>query len=189
MNDKSDERIIELFWSRSEDAIKETEKKYRGFCLSILANFLVFKEDREECLNDSLLELWHNIPPKRPESLSGYLAKILKSKAISRARAENAWKRGGRFVTVNEEFLADLTDGRTLADDYESAVAGRVLNDFLERLPEHQRKIFVLRYWYDEDILDIARRTGKGASSIKMLLKRLRDKLREELKKEGIIYE
>ncbi len=189
MNDRSDEKIIELFWSRDEKAIKETEKKYRGFCLSILSNILSFAEDREECMNDALLELWNNIPPKRPECLSGYLAKILKSKAISRTRAENAWKRRGGYVTVGEEFLEGLTDGRTVADDYESSLAARVLNDFLEGLPKQKRMIFVLRYWYDEDILKIARRTGKSAGSIKMTLKRLRDKLRAELQKEGIIYE
>ncbi len=189
MNDKTDEKIIDLFWSRDEEAIAQTEKKYRGFCLSILANFLMFNEDREECMNDSLLELWKNIPPKRPESLSGYLAKILKNKAISRSRAENTWKRGGKFVIVGEEFLADVTDGRTLADDYESGVASRILNSFLESLPKEKRKIFVMRYWYDEDIENIARRTGRSAGSIKMLLKRLRDKLGAELRKEGIFYE
>ncbi len=189
MNDKKDEKLIELFFSRDESAIKETEEKYRGFCLSILSNFLALKEDREECINDALLRLWNTIPPERPKSLRGYLARILKGLAVDRTRTENAWKRGGRVLTVGEELLSDLTDGRTLAEDYESTVAAKVINEFLEKLPKESRKIFVLRYWYDEDIADIAQRTQRSAGSIKMLLKRLRDKLREQLKKEGIIYE
>ena len=61
------------------------------------------------------------------------------------------------------------------------------LNEFLAKLPKTERKIFILRYWFDEDISRIAQRTGYSVSRIKSLLKRLRDRLREELKKEGII--
>ncbi len=189
MNDKKDKLIIKMFQSRDEGAIKEAEKKYRGFCLSILGNLLQMKEDREECMNDAFLKLWNTIPPEEPESLSAYLASIVRNFALMRTRSENAWKRGGRVLTVGEEFLADITDGRTLADDYESSLAGRILNEFLENQPKASREIFVMRYWLDEDIKDIAERTGRTASSITSLLKRMRDKLREQLKKEGIIYD
>ncbi len=189
MNDKKDEKIIEMLFARDEAGLREAEEKYRGFCHSVLAGFLAMKEDREECVNDTLLALWQRIPPERPESLSAYIAKILRNIAFARTRSENAWKRGGRVVVVGEEFLADITDGRTLADDYESAQAGRIINEFLGELPNGYRKIFLLRYWFDEDISRIARRTGKSSGAIKSLLKRLREKLREKLKKEGIIYE
>ncbi len=73
MNDKQDEKIIELFWSRDESAIREAEAKYRGFAHSVLYNLLSMKEDREECLNDALLALWNNIPPERPGGRRGAL--------------------------------------------------------------------------------------------------------------------
>ncbi len=189
MNDRQDKKIIEMFQSRDEGAIRETEKKYRGFCISVLSNFLSLKEDREECMNDAMLALWNSIPPEDPKSLSGYLAKILRNLAVSRTRRENAWKRGRSVQTVNEEFLADLSDGRTLAEDYESALAGRMINEFLSELTKTQRRIFVLRYWYDEDITRIAEQTGKSVGSVKVMLKRLRDRLGAKLKKEGIIHE
>lgn len=31
-----DEKIIELYWNRSEEAINETDKKYRNFAFSFL---------------------------------------------------------------------------------------------------------------------------------------------------------
>ncbi len=187
MNDKKDEKIIELLFARDESGLREAEEKYSGFCISVLANILVMKEDREECVNDALLALWNNIPPERPKSLSAYLAKILRNLAFARTRSENAWRRGGKVVVVGEELLGDITDGRTLADDYESALAGRIINDFLGELPKGYRKLFLLRYWFDEDISRIARRTGKSPGAIKALLKRLRERLREKLEKEGII--
>ncbi len=189
MNDIQDKKIIELFWSRDESAIKTAQDKYRAFAHSVLYNLLALKEDRDETFNDALLALWNNIPPERPRCLSSYFARILRNLAMARTRAENAWKRGKNVTVVGEEFLADVTNGRTLADDYESTVAARVINDFLGSLPAKHREIFVLRYWFDEEYSDISRRTGKSEGSIRVLLKRLRDKLREQLKKEGIIYE
>jgi RNA polymerase sigma-70 factor (ECF subfamily) len=88
--------------------------------------------------------------------------------------------------TVGEEFLQGVTDGRTLADDYESSRAGEIINEFLDSQPKADRKIFILRYWFDEDISRIALRTGYSESRIKSLLKRQRDKLRAMLEKEGI---
>ncbi len=189
MNDKRDEKIIQMFQARDEGAIKAAEDRYRGFCLSVLSNLLTIKEDREECINDALLALWNTIPPEHPKSLSAYLAKIVRNLAFKRSREENAWKRGGRVVTVRDELLADISDSRTLADDYQSALAGRLINEFLDGLPEKHRKVFIMRYWFGEDLECIAQRTGRSAAGTAQLLKRLRDKLKVKLVKEGILDE
>lgn len=183
----TDERLIEMFLSRDEGAIAAAEEKYLPFCHSVLSNILPNKEDREECINDAMLVLWNTIPPEKPASFSAYLAKILRTIALERTRRENAWKRGGRVLTVGEEFLRDITDGRTLSDDYESSRAGKIINEFLEGLPKNDRKVFILRYWFDEDISRIAVRMNYTESRTKSLLKRLRDRLRLKLEKEGIV--
>lgn len=182
----TDKKIIEMFQNRDEGAIRAVEEKYRNYCLAIAANYLAFNEDREECVNDAMLVLWNQIPPDDPQSFTAYLAKIVRTLALERSRDANAWKRGGRVTVVGEEFLGDLTDGRTLADDYESSRAGAVINEFLASISKTERKIFILRYWFDEDIIMIARKTGFSDSKIKSLLKRLRDRLRVKLEKEGI---
>ncbi len=189
MNDKKDEAIVELFWSRDEKALEEVEKRYTGFAHSILSSFITIKEDREECVNDALLALWQNIPPERPRSLTAYFAKILKNIALVRTRNENAWKRGGRAVQVEDEFLKDVSDGKTIMDHYDSVVTERVINEFLGSLSKEDRNIFVLRYWFEEDICRISQRTGRSVGSITMLLSRLRAKLAKRLVKEGILYE
>ncbi len=83
MNDKQDERIIELFWSRDESAIKLAEEKYRNFAHSVLYNILALKEDREECLNDALLVLWNHIPTARPVCFSSYPALFLSENTLN----------------------------------------------------------------------------------------------------------
>ena len=50
-----DEKIIELFWERSEQAISETADKYGGICRKIAWNILGNEEDTQECVNDTYL--------------------------------------------------------------------------------------------------------------------------------------
>lgn len=41
-----DEKIIELFFERNEEAIAQTELKYSGLCNYITSNILALREDR-----------------------------------------------------------------------------------------------------------------------------------------------
>ena len=44
----TDEMIIQLFWDRREEAIKETEKRYGAYCFKVAQSVLQSKEDSEE---------------------------------------------------------------------------------------------------------------------------------------------
>ena len=182
-----DKKIIELFFARDEGAIAETEKKYGKLCRYIASNILASREDSEECVNDTLLALWNSIPPDEPEPLSAYIAARAKTLAISKSRANNAWKRGGQVKIVNEELLSMLDDGTDLSELYESRRAGELISKFLRSLGEGDRRIFIMRYFFDMSPSDIAKQMHSGESRIKMKLFRTRKKLAEYLKKEGIM--
>ena len=64
-----DKEIIDLFLSRNERAIKETDNRYGVFSRNLSYQILNSHEDAEECVNDSYLKLWETIPPTVPESL------------------------------------------------------------------------------------------------------------------------
>lgn len=182
-----DEKIIELFFARDEEAIKATEQKYGALCHHVAENFLSIREDREECVSDAMLELWNSIPPARPDDLRAYLAEIVRCRAIDRSRANNAWKRGGNVQIVGDELLSTLPDGAELSETYESTRAGEIINELLASLGKQERAIFIMRYWMSESIRDIAARTGASEGKIKMSLMRSRKRLAEMLGKEGLI--
>ena len=48
-----DAKIIELYFSRDERAIEETERKYGRYLFSVVYNLIGNKEDSEECLSDT----------------------------------------------------------------------------------------------------------------------------------------
>ena len=60
VNNTEDPRIIELYFNRDEEAIKETNAKYGNLCHSIAYNILNNHEDAEECVNDMNAERLHH---------------------------------------------------------------------------------------------------------------------------------
>lgn len=182
-----DEKIIELLMARDERALSAIEEKYKSLCRYTAGNFLNSREDIEECINDALLAVWNHIPPEIPECLPAYLTVLVRNAARTRSRDNNAWKRGGQVQIVGEEFLSMIADDGDISSHYESARAGEIINIFLGNLSRSERRVFMMRYWIDSSIEQIAAQTGYSHSKIKSMLSRLRRRLADELRKEGII--
>lgn len=90
-----DEKIIELYWQRSPQAIDETSRKYGAYCMRLSMNILMNREDSEENVNDTYLRVWNAIPPQRPQFFAAFLGRIARNLALNRYKARTAEKRGG----------------------------------------------------------------------------------------------
>ena len=182
-----DSRIIELYFERSETAIVESERKYGRYCGTIAMNILGNREDTEECVSDTWLRAWNAIPPAKPRLLKAFFGRITRNLALNLWEKKRAGKRGGGESSVVldelEECIADAEAYTWSADRY---VLTETLNRFLKGLPEEKRTIFIRRYWYMDQVKDIASEMGLGESKVKMTLLRTRKELMEVLKKEGI---
>ena len=179
-----DRAIVALYWKRAETAILETKKQYGRLLLSISRGILRNEEDAEECENDTYLRAWDTIPPKRPEKLSAFLAKITRNLSLDRYDEKHAEKRGGGEVPLLLDELAEvIADEAAFPADTEDL--SEVLNAFLGRLKPDARTIFLRRYWFGDSVQEISARSGFGESKIKMSLLRTRQNLKEVLEKEG----
>ena len=181
-----DRQILDLYWAREEQAIAETKTKYEPYCRSIAWNILYDRLDTEECLNDTYLKTWNSIPPQRPNCLKAFLTKITRTIAIDRYRKERRQKRVPTECTLSLSELAETLCGDSPEVEYESALVGKVINDYLRTLPERDMCLFVSRYFCSDPIGDIAEKCGMSESGVKKALARLREGLREKLEKEGI---
>jgi DNA-directed RNA polymerase specialized sigma24 family protein len=90
-----DEKIIALYWIRSESAIIQTSKKYGHYCFSIAKNILQNDEDAKECENDTYLKTWESIPPQRPTQFRAFLGKITRNISLNKYKEQRVKKRGG----------------------------------------------------------------------------------------------
>lgn len=181
-----DTEIIHLYFSRSEEAITRTEEKYGSYCGRIAGNILRSPEDTQETLSDTWLAAWNAIPPQVPQSLAAFLGKITRRIAIKRLDARNAAKRGGGELPLTLDELSEcIPSGLSPERELEAKELSAFLQDFVRKLPQKERRVFLLRYWYMEPLQSIAVRTGYSESKIKSMLFRTRKALKTELEKEG----
>ena len=182
----SDEQIVELYWRRDERAIRETDRKYQHFLLTVAHNILRDAQDCEECLNDTYLEAWNAIPPTRPKVLQAFLATIMRRTAIDRYKTGKRQKRIDSELTVAlsevEEFLADGSDPAAELDAHE---LGRVISEFIRALPKRRMYIFMSRYYTARPIGEIARLLGCSESTVNKEIAAIKRDLKEKLEKEG----
>ena len=182
----SDEQIVELYWQRDERAIRETDRKYQHFLLTVAHNILRDAQDCEECLNDTYLGAWNAIPPARPKVLQAFLATIMRRTAIDRYKAGKRQKRIDSELTVAlsevEEFWADGSDPAAELDAHE---LGRVISEFIRALPKRRMYIFMSRYYMARPIGEIARLLGCSESTVNKEIAAIKRDLKEKLEKEG----
>ena len=182
-----DNMIIDLYWARSESAISETSSRYGGYCTKIAMNILQNKEDSEECVNDTYLNVWNAIPPQRPARFSAFLGRITRNLSLNKYKAQNAQKRGGSQVALLLGELEDCIPSRSSVEaEVEAGYTAKIINGFLAAASLESRILFVRRYWYADSIEAIAKQFSMSESKVKSSLFRTRGKLREHLEKEGV---
>lgn len=186
--DMEDRNIVELFFKRDQQAIRETDNKYGSYCKMIAGNILKSFQDVEECIDDTYIKLWNKIPPSRPIAFKGFIGKITRELAYDRYRAGSAKKRGGGEV---EAVLEELDECIPDSGSVESSIMGNelagIVSDFVGKLPEKEAYIFLGRYFYAYDIAFIARKFGMTKGNVSVTLTRIRNKLKERLMKEGYL--
>ncbi len=183
MEDKS---IIQMFWNREENAIRETDLKYRRMCYGISKNILGNHEDAEECLNDTYLTLWNTIPPKQPDNLMAYVAKVTRNHSLKRLEYYTAEKRDARGVVVPLEELEDVLPDNGFSSQADEEAIGEHINRFLRGEGEDARNIFLRKYWFYDSIKDIAERFDISEAKVKSTLFYTRNRLKKYLIKRGI---
>ena len=179
----TDQRIIDLFWQRSETAVEVTADKYGAYLKKIAMNVLGNEADAEECVNDAYMGAWNAIPPNRPDPLSTFLGRIARNIALNRYKHEHSRKRYSGFdvlLSELEECIGDVGEELPIHGDI-----SQLLNEFLASLPERQRNIFVRRYWYGDPMEDIAEMYGLKTAAVKTVLYRLRQSLKTYMEEEG----
>lgn len=182
-----DYQIVELYFQRNADAIKETDSKYGSYCFAIANNILHNKEDSEECVNDTLFNAWNVMPPQRPTRLRLFLAKITRNLSFNRFQVQSAKKRGGGEIHLVLDELAEcIAHESDTENEYMAKELGECIRLFVRTLPERDGNIFIRRYFFTEPISVIANHYQMSANNVMVILSRTRKKLKAHLEKEGL---
>ncbi|MBQ8768611.1 MAG: RNA polymerase sigma factor [Oscillospiraceae bacterium] len=181
-----DSRIVDLYLQRDESALSHTADKYGSRLRTLSYRIVADYPTAEECENDTYIQAWNSIPPHEPRNyLYAFLARIIRHISLNFCRHRDRLKRSAHIVELSAEMEACIP----APNDYECSVDDIVLKDainsFLSRLDAEKRNIFIRRYWYLDSIEEICKRFALSESKVKVLLFRCRNKLRQQLIKEG----
>lgn len=182
----TDEKIIDLFFERSEQAISELSKRHGGAVERVAFNILGSAEDAKECVNDTWLGAWNSIPPNRPAPLRTYVCKIARNLATKRYHADRAKKRSSQYDLALDELEECLPDRGSIEDAAAAKELAEIINAFLDTLTYEDRFLFMRRFWYADSLSDIAAMAGMSYNNAAVRLHRTKEKLRRILEKEGV---
>lgn len=107
-----DEKIIEMFFGRSEQGIRELDIKYGKVCHKLSYNIVNSRQDAEECVNDAYLGAWNAIPPAKPNPLLTYICKIVRNISLKiyyrkeAAKSISFPKVNGEYQKITVEYVA-----------------------------------------------------------------------------------
>ncbi len=181
-----DKKIVDLYWMRDENAIRQSDLKYGRMLHSLSFSLLSSREDAEECVNDTYLQAWGAMPTARPDLLGAFLSKITRRLSIDRFRAEHRQKRGG-MGNVLAELDECIPSGSTVEKEYEAQELRDAINQFLYAQSAERRVMFLRRYFHAQSVAEIAEEMGLTQAKVKVTLFRLRGELKKELEEKALL--
>ena len=182
-----DDKIVDLYLMRNEDAIKQTSLKYGKQLHSVAVNIVQDSFDAEECENDTYIKVWNSIPPHEPRTyLFAFLARITRNISLDLCKYKNRQKRTAVIVELSAELEQCIPAPTAQVCRISDEGFGELISSFLWKLDEDTRNVFIRRYWFLDSINQIAERFQMSESKVKSMLFRTRNKLRKYLEKEGV---
>ena len=176
-----DEKIIELFFERSEQGIRELDIKYGKDFHNLSYHIVGSRQGAEECVNDAYLGAWNAIPPARPNPLLTYICKIVRNISLKVYYRKEAAKRSSHYTIAMEEIEACIAAPNTVEAEIEARELARIIEEFLNTLTVENRVIFMRRYWFSDSYKDIAEFVGLSEKNISVRLTRIREKMKQYL--------
>ena len=135
-----DMQIITLFLARNEDAIRHTDDTYGRRLYHLADGILRSGQDAEESVSDTYLKAWNTIPPRRPQHLFAYLAKICRNFSLDRLDWKNAAKRKAEVVSLTQEMELCIPDTQR-ERQRDGKELGMLLDAFLRTLTPEMLRI------------------------------------------------
>ena len=158
---------------RPTDVLEEVLNQYGNMIFRYALLMLGTTQDAEDVVQDTLLKYWQKAPEfKDKDHEKAWLL------TVTANRCRDILRRRMRRGEISLESVTEATDIAL-----EQAENSGIL-DALTRLPEKYKKVIYLHYIEGYKVEEIAGMIGKTSSAVKMRLKKGRELLGEQYRKE-----
>jgi len=167
-----------------DKALAAVIEQYGGLVQAVIRRTLgsANAQDVEECTSEVFWRLYQNAENIQPErGLKSYLCGIARHVAVDRLRqlGRTDWQQ----LPQDENALGVWADP---ADELAAAERQRLVQQCVDALPQPDRDIFILRYYFGEQVKVIAERLGLSAKSVENRLYQGRLRLKKALIERGV---
>ncbi len=161
--------------------IEKIMQDYNRYIYTIIANSKMFfsKEDIEEIIADVYLVLWNNQKMLDiNKSMSAYIAGVTKNLILKVAR-------NNKQIESIEKYEEQLVSIQNIELDYLENQRRKAMINELKKMKKQDQEIFILYYYEQRKVKEIAIIFDMSESKVKSKLFRIRKKLSKVLKKGG----
>ncbi len=178
-----DATLIALMAQGRQEALEELYDRHARRVFSLAMSILSNRGSAEEVTQDAFTQAWRRASTYKPElgKVSSWLLSITHHRAIDTLRRK---KREVPADLEYEEALALDLPGFSQAGLEEHAVTMEVasrIRNLLAQLPEAQREVLILAYFYGYTQSEIAKRTKQPLGTVKTRMRSAIIKLRESM--------
>ena len=178
-----DSRKIYNYIESNKLNIELAMNDYIGYVYTVVKNcsYNLSDEDIEEIVLDTFYTLWNNqnkldYNKYMPPYISGIARNLVKKKFHNIKLDEN--------IDDYEEKIADIGNIELAFIERER---GNIVKEELSKLKKQEKEIFIMYYYEENSIKEIAKYYNISESKVKSKLFRIRKRLNKELKKRGYI--
>jgi RNA polymerase sigma-70 factor (ECF subfamily) len=184
----SDEQaLVQLARQGNQLAFADLVERHQAVVFGTALRLLRDRDVAAEVANRAFYRAYEHLnrfDASRP--LRPWLVRIVANEALNelRSRRRDAGRTvGGEAAAIELEQVVGGPDPAELLSQHQRSAAIRAA---IDRLPEAQRLVVVLRYFADLSYADIAEATQQTVTNVGVILLRARDRLRRELETEGV---
>lgn len=181
-----DNKIIRDFEENSQLNIEEVIKTYNTYIYTVLKNSISSEEDIQEILSDVFFIFWKKVDT---------LEKNIKVKPYLIGITRNLIKKKYQHYKINYEFenfddlQNEIYSNIDIVNNVDNSNKIAIVEEVLSLAKDQEKEIFIMFYYQNIKVKDIAKKLNISVSKVKVTLHRLRKLAKKKLKERGYNYD
>lgn len=183
MEEKS---LIKNLKAKNEEAFKILVEKYKDLVYNTIIPIIQNIDDADDLTQEVFIQIYKSIKNfKEKSSLSTWIYKISISKAYEHLRYKKRKKRFSILVNIfrEDDSLIDIPDFHHPGIQLEQKENAKILFDAIEKLPDNQKKAYILKNIQGLSYKKISDIMEKSVASVESILFRAKNNLKNILEK------
>ncbi len=192
--DKKDKTLLNQLRISPDEGMSNMIELYMPTVQAICKHILSSEGNgiAEDAVQETFIKIWlfAKSGKRMYGSMKGFICQIARNQALDKLRESKA-KMGAKMIGEDIATIEGLvgTWGTDLETDFARRHNFNLIHKLINEMKEPDRQIFVLRYFYNYKIREIASETGLPEDNVESRIRRNRELLKQGLIEGGIFYE